>query len=246
MLALLLDPPFQLFQGSPGLDQPVDLLARRIVGLALASGKRLGEPGDRISVDRIVLGQPPGRFGKAANPLRIDDEDLDAGRAQGFRPASLITAARLHHRSSDPVRPQPRHQLGMAFRGARRRQAQPHRSNAGVDLVFCDIEADGARLLWHTPTPFLARAGSHAHATVRVEEDARPVPRFPAAFRCGGHGLRSGDGRLLGTAARLPTLAQIPDTRWREARPDDGWAQTPSSVGLRPPPSPGGLAWAHI
>ena len=46
-------------------------------------------------------------------------------------------------------------------------------------------------------------------------EDARPVPRFPAVFICGGHGLRSGDGRLLGTAARSPTLSHFADTRWR-------------------------------
>ena len=67
MLARLSDPPFQLFQGRPGLDQPVDLLARGIVRLGLAVGKRLGEPGDRLGVDRIVLGQPSGRFGKMAN-----------------------------------------------------------------------------------------------------------------------------------------------------------------------------------
>ena len=100
MLALLLDPLLQLFQGFPGLNQPGDLLARGIVRLRLAVGKRLGEPGDRLGVDRIVLGQPPGRFGKAANSLRIDDQDRDADRAHGFRPAPLITAAGLHHRKA--------------------------------------------------------------------------------------------------------------------------------------------------
>ena len=73
MLALLCDPLFQVFQGRARLDQPVDLLARRIGGLGLAVGERLGEPGDRLGIDWIVLGQPPGRLGKAANLSRIDD-----------------------------------------------------------------------------------------------------------------------------------------------------------------------------
>jgi len=80
---------------------------RRIGRLGLAVGECLGEPGDRLGIDWIVLGQPPGRLGKAANLSRIDDQDLEAGRAQRFRPAPLITTARLHHRASDPVRAQP-------------------------------------------------------------------------------------------------------------------------------------------
>jgi hypothetical protein len=148
--------------------------------LGAAVGKRLGELGDRLGVDRIVLVEPPGGFGEVPDPFRIDDPDFNAGRAQRFRPASLIAAARLHHRPADPVCAQPCDQIGLSFRGARRRQVQSLRTNAGVDFALCDIEADNARLMWHTRTPFLARAGSRAHATVRVEEDARPVPRFPA------------------------------------------------------------------
>jgi hypothetical protein len=49
----------------------------------------------------------------------------------------------------------------------------------------------------HSPPCSCARARSHAHATVRVEEDARPVPRFSAGSASGGHGLKCGDGRLL-------------------------------------------------
>ena len=44
-------------------------------------------------------------------------------------------------------------------------------------------------------------------------EDARSVPRFSAGFSSGDHGLRSSDGRLLGTTARSPTLSQCADTR---------------------------------
>ncbi len=71
-----------------------------------------------------------------------DGPDLEAGRAQRFRPAPLITAARLHHRPADPVRAQPRCQLGLAFRRARRRQAPPCRANAGVDFALCNIKAE--------------------------------------------------------------------------------------------------------
>ena len=197
MLALLLDPLLHVFQRRPGLDQPGQLLASGIVRLDAVVGKGLGEPGDRLGVDRIVLGQPPGRLGEMANPLGIDDANLEPGRAQGFRPAPLIAAARLHHRPADPVGAQPRHQLRLAFRRARDRQAQPHRMNAAVDFALRDIEADNARLLWHTPTPFLARTGSHAHATVRADGRHRTCPLLPRSLLLWGHGLRSGDGRLL-------------------------------------------------
>jgi hypothetical protein len=131
------------FQGRPSRNQPVDLVACGIVRLGLAVGKRLGEPGDRVGVDRIVLGQPSGRFGEVANPFRVHDPDFDTGRAQRFRPAALVTAARLHHRPADPVRAHPRHQPGPAFRRARRRQAQSLRTNAGVDCA----DSDGSRHL---------------------------------------------------------------------------------------------------
>jgi hypothetical protein len=46
-------------------------------------------------------------------------------------------------------------------------------------------------------------------------EDARSVPRFSAGSSSGRHGLRSSDGRLVGTTARSPTLSQFADTRGR-------------------------------
>ena len=178
-------------------------------GWASPFGKRLGEPGDRLGVDRIVLGQPPGRFGKAANPLRIDDEDLDAGRAQGFRPAPLITAARLHHRPADPVFAQPCDQLGLAFRGARRRQARPTDRMQASTLFFATSRPTTRVCCGILPLPSLLVRALTPMQLFGFKEDARPVPRFPAAFRCGGHGLRSGDGRLLRTAARSPTLHSL-------------------------------------
>ena len=103
MFALLLDPLFDVLHGRPGLNQGVDLRARRIIRLGRGVRKGLGEPGDRLGVDWIVLGQPPGCFGEMADAFGIDDPDREAGRPQGFRPTALIAAARLPDRPSDPV-----------------------------------------------------------------------------------------------------------------------------------------------
>ena len=213
MLALLLDPIFRVFQGRPSRNQPVDLVACGIVRLGLAVGKRLGEPGDRVGVDRIVLGQPSGRFGEVANPFRVHDPDFDTGRAQRFRPAALVTAARLHHRPADPVRAHPRHQPGPAFRRARRRQAQSLRTNAGVDFALCDIQADKSRLLWHPPLPSLLVRALAPMQLFGFKEDARPVPRSLT-----GSGLRGSRAQIrrravASTAARSPNLPHSPDTR---------------------------------
>src|SRR6185437_16778320 len=67
-------------------------------------------------------------------------------------------------------------------------------------------------------TPFLARFGLKAHATVRVEEDTGSVPRSPTGSRpLSTRGLRSSDGRLVRTA-RSHILAEFADTRARTSR----------------------------
>jgi len=53
--------------------------------LGAAVGKRLGNPGDRLGADGVVLGKPSGRLGEVTNAFRIDDPDFNAGRAQRFR-----------------------------------------------------------------------------------------------------------------------------------------------------------------
>ena len=65
-------------------------------------------------------------------------------------------------------------------------------------------------------TPFLARFGLVARATVRVEEDTGSVPRSPTGSQgpLSTHGLRSSDGRLVRTA-RSHILADFADTRPR-------------------------------
>ena len=85
MFALLLDPIFYVFEGGAGLNQPIDLLARAILRLSAGDGKRLCKPGDRLGVDPIVLGEPSGRLGEIADPLRIDNDDVDPGGPQDFR-----------------------------------------------------------------------------------------------------------------------------------------------------------------
>ena len=79
MLALVFQPGLHILQGLTRMNHLMKLLARRIVGLAPSFGEGLGEPGNHLGIDRIILGEPPGRLRKAANPLRIDDPNLDVG-----------------------------------------------------------------------------------------------------------------------------------------------------------------------
>src|SRR5207244_9814098 len=87
------------------------------------------------------------------------------------------------------------------------------RADARISLQLGNIDTHNPALLCHPPIPFLARAGSHAHATVRVEGSTGPVPRSPSGSASGGDGLRSSDGRLLFTAARSHTLSNFRHTR---------------------------------
>ena len=72
--------------------QPDQQAARRyqlIEQFAIGIGRQrrrgresLGEPGDHLGVDRIVLGQPSGRFGEVAHPLGIHDAHRNPRLAQ--------------------------------------------------------------------------------------------------------------------------------------------------------------------
>ena len=76
MTALLLDLILDVFEDGAGLDQTVDFLSRAVRRLG-AEREGFCEPGDRLGVDPIILGEPPGRLGEMAHPLRIDDDDFD-------------------------------------------------------------------------------------------------------------------------------------------------------------------------
>src|SRR6185437_6934271 len=107
MLALACQPGLHVLQGVAGMDHLMKLLARRIVDLAPGLVECLGEPGNHLSIDRVVLGQPSSRSSEATNSLRIDDPDFDPGVTQRLGPLALVTAACLHHSLADFVPAQP-------------------------------------------------------------------------------------------------------------------------------------------
>src|ERR1700737_3165103 len=181
MLTPVLQLGLQLEQPQTRIDDLREGLARRIVSLARSFVEGLGKPGNHLGIDRVVLGEPSGRSGEAANALRIDDPNLDLGVTQRLGPLALVAAARLHHRLADLPPAEPRCQFAATFGCGCKCAPQRQRTNADIHLVLGDIDSrDNEIILCHHPAPFLARFGLQAHATVRVEEDTGPVPRSPA------------------------------------------------------------------
>ena len=76
MLALAFQLGLHTLQCLARIHHLVKLLARRIVGLAASFVEGLGEPGNHLGIDRVILGEPSGRLSEAANSLRIDDPNL--------------------------------------------------------------------------------------------------------------------------------------------------------------------------
>ena len=72
-------------------------------------------------------------------------------------------------------------------------------ANARIYLVLGHIDADDNNLDFvPSSTPFLARSGLEALATVRVEEDTGAVPRSDTgSVAFGRNGLSSSNGRLV-------------------------------------------------
>ena len=136
-------------------------MPRRVAGLARRLDKGLGEPGDHLRIDRIVLGEPPGRSGEAAHPLRVDDADLDAGLAQRLGPVLLVAAGRLHGRLADLVLAKPGDQLAPSLWTTRKRLPLRQRANARIHLVLGHVNADDNNpILCHHPLPSLLGSGS--------------------------------------------------------------------------------------
>jgi hypothetical protein len=186
MLAELPDLGCLFDQQAARRHQPVEQFAIWIMCQRRFDGEGLGEPTDHLGVNRVVLGQASGRFGEIAHPLGIDDAYGNASLAQRRGAAALVAAAGLHHRQPDCVVAQPSDQFPLARRRARKRPPQPQRANTHVRLQFGNINADNPALVWHPPTPFLARAGSRAHATVRVEGRHRTCPSLTLRVRLRG------------------------------------------------------------
>ena len=161
MLALALQSHLLVLQSFARLHQSLQFLTRCIARLARDLIKRLGEPGNRVRVDRIVLGQAAGRAGEVAHSLRINDPHFEAGLAQRLGPLAFIAAGRLHHRFGHLVLTQPGHQLAAILCGTREGLLQRQRANASIHLVFCHIDAhDNPIILCHHPRPFLLGTGS--------------------------------------------------------------------------------------
>ncbi len=177
MLALLLDPLLHVFQRFPGLNQTGELLTRAIVRLGAVVGKGLGEPGDRLGVDRIVLGQPAGRLGEMADPLRIDDPNRARPRA-GFPPSC---ARNRRSPPSPPGRPGWRAATPPA-------SLRPPECSAPTGAApsnecrrrLCSLRHRGRQ--WGIlPLPSLLVRALTPMQLFGLMEDAGPVPRFPAA-----------------------------------------------------------------
>ncbi len=230
MLALLSEPPFQIFQGGPRLDQPVDLLARRIGRLGLAIGERLGEPGDRLGVDRVVLGQPPGRLGKATNLFRIDDKDLEAG-------AAALPPSSAHNRRSPPSPPgrpgaratTPPTRPGLPACSTPTGAAPPSECRHRL----CSLQHRGrqfASSLAAPPLPSLlvrALTPMQLFGLRKTPDLSLASPQVSAVVATG-----SGPRRAVAwTTARSPSFPQFADTRWRGA-PDGVWPAASNEVGL--------------
>src|SRR5579863_423766 len=134
---------------------------RRIVGLTWRLAECLGEPGDHLRVNRIVLGQAAGRQREAADPLGVDDPHLDAGLAQQLGPDALIAAAGFHDRLVHPALAKPGNQLAVTLDRARTRLPQFVSPNARIHLIFGYIDAhDNEIILCHHPLPSLLGSGS--------------------------------------------------------------------------------------
>src|ERR1700743_2984864 len=161
MCVLALQPGLDLDQGYACFHQRHQFLVCGIARLAWGLVKRLRKPGDHLRVDRIVLGQPPGRQRKAADPLGVDNPDLDASVVQHFAPFTLVTAACLHHRLAHLVLAEPGNQLAVTLCGVRAALPQCKCANARIHLALGDIDADDNEIvLCHHPLPSLLGSGS--------------------------------------------------------------------------------------
>jgi hypothetical protein len=178
MFVLALQTGLNINQVFACFHQRRQLLACGIVGLARRLVERLGEPGDHLRVDRIVLRQSTGRQCEAANPLGIDDPHLDAGLAQRLGPVTLIAAGSLHDCLVHPVLAEPSHQLAVPLRGVQERLPQCEPANAGIHLVFGHIDADdNALILCHRPLPSLLGTGSRPLQLFGLRKTTGAVPR---------------------------------------------------------------------
>src|ERR1700685_3978163 len=157
------------------------------MSLARRLAERLGKPGDHLSIDCIILGKPSGRLSEAAKLALVL---RSAPQCQHRTAPCAIHARNRHSPPSPPCLP--------AACAAR----QPVCGDLGRywdrSVVTPMLECTGPPCPWRrrcprqrdhlvsSSTPFLARFGLEALATVRVEEDTGAVPRSNTGFAAFG------------------------------------------------------------
>src|SRR6201996_4813821 len=136
--------------------------------LARRLAERLGKPGDHLSIDCIILGKSSGRLSEAANPLRVHDPYLNASIVQYLAPFTLVTPTRLSPpclpgacEASQPV-------CGDLGRYSDRSAARPMLECTGLPCPWRRRRPRQRDHFVPSSTPFLARFGLEALATVRV------------------------------------------------------------------------------
>lgn len=194
MLAPALDLALQALQAQARRDELIEFLAISVLSLARRAAEDLAEPGDHAGVDRVILGQLPGRPGEVADPLGVDDQHFQAGLTQQCRPAPLVAATGFHHGLANSVLAQPIRQLSSSLRVVGKRRFRTGRPYRCIDLSLGDVEADKRAVLCHPPLPSLLGSGSTAHATVRVKEDIGRSLAPSQAQPLGSTGSRSTTG----------------------------------------------------
>src|ERR1700724_1692046 len=215
MLVESVQADLDLDQGLARFRQRRELLTRGIRDLARRLAERLGEPGDHLRVDRIVLRQTSGRLRKAADPPGIDNPHLDAGVVQHVAPFTLVTATCLHHRLAHLVFAKPDSQLAAPLEGVRESLPQFEPANAGIHLVLGHINTDDNDLiLCHHPLPSLLGSGSKPFQLFGL----RKTPELSLALITRLYRLWGVTGSVPATGgfartARSLILADFADTR---------------------------------
>ena len=134
----------------------------------------LGEEGDRLGVEAVGLGEPPGGAGEVADLARVDDGERQAGAGQRRGDGDFETAGGLQHHEGGRQGPQLRGQAVEAGAVARNGERLARRAEMHVEAVLRHVDAGEdrhLRRLIHDPSLRMRARGlaaAAAQATVRV------------------------------------------------------------------------------
>ena len=145
-----------------GLAQPVGLHADHLDHLAAAGdqlGERLavgigeragfgtdalGEERDGVGIQRIGLGEPPGRAGEVTDLARIDHGQRQACAGERGGDGEFEAAGGFQHDERRCARPQLGDKPLQAFAVARNGEGLPRRAHMDVEAILRNIDADKA------------------------------------------------------------------------------------------------------